>query len=444
MFQKYLKQALVLTLFFSFSCLHAIEKNTTNQDDNKQIQAKIQDSTEVKLKELEKLINDINTKINKKEKENELKKLLEQANQLTTVEKKEDAGLGKKFHTGVRQQSALNPNISVGGDFFSSISSSKSDFVNKSSNLSYGNNGFYLRELQLALVSPLDPFTRGKTFISFTRDAIYIEEAYMEWLNLPLKMNLKVGIFKPEFGALNRWHDHALHQFDRPKALVNIFSNVGLGGAGFTGNFLLPRLLWADASSFDAAIIRGGNDQSFTSQGKYNLQYVGHLKNYYDLNQSTYFEFTLSGVAGNNDPQEKYKTYVGDLGFSIRWVPAGRSKYRTIDWRTEFLYSKWEMPDRDVYSKGFYTSLQNKLNSRWWLSGRFDYSELPYDNDQSEWALTGCIDFWQSEFVYFRLQYQYSNRDFTNVINLAGPYPDDSTFTFHVCWAMGPDKHEKY
>ncbi len=447
MFRKYILFLIMLMILTSFSGWKAIAKGKADKNDVQQLKAKleqIKESQEMRLQELEKLVKEIKAKIEKKEQEDELKKLLEEATHLTTVERKETTGIGKRFHTGVRQQSALNPNISVGGDFIGSISTSKSSFINKPSNLSYGNNGFFLRELQLSLVSPLDPFTRGKTFISFTKEAIDIEEAYMEWLNLPLKMNLKVGIFKAEFGALNRWHDHALPQFDRPKALVNIFSNAGLGGAGFSGNFMLPRLLGADASSFDASIIRGGNDQSFTNQGKYNLLYAGHFKNYYDLSQSTYFEFTLSGVAGHNDPREMYKTYVGDLGFSVRWIPVGSSKYRTFDWRTEFLYSQWETTDGYINSKGFYTSLQNKLNARWWISGRFDYSELPYDNKQSEWAVTGCVDFWQSEFVYFRLQYQYSNRDFTDVINHAGPYPDESTFTFHVCWAMGPHKHEKY
>ena len=89
----------------------------------------------------------------------------------------------------------------------------------------------FLREVEVALEAPLDPFTRGKTFISISKDEISIEEAYMEWLNLPLKMNLKIGIFYAEFGPLNRYHDHALPQFDRPRALVNLFSNKGLGGA---------------------------------------------------------------------------------------------------------------------------------------------------------------------------------------------------------------------
>jgi len=294
------------------------------------------------------------------------------------------------------------------------------------------------------LIAPLDPFTRGKSFVSFTKNAMSIEEAYMEWLNLPLNLNLKTGIFYADFGMLNRYHDHALPQFDRPKALVNLFSNKALGGFGFSGNFLLPRLFFADASTFDLSFLRGGIGHSFTDQGKFNLIAVSKLKNFYDITQSTFFEWTLSGAAGKNDAAEKYMSYVGDLGITVKWAPVGRAKYRTVDWKTELLYSKRETPTGDVISKGFYSSLQNKLSARYWLSCRVGYSELPWDKNQYEWDLTACVDYWQSDFVFLRLQYQYSQREFDSYFDLQGPFPDEHTLLFHVCWAMGPHKHEAY
>ena len=404
---------------------------------------------ELKLQELEKLINDIKTKIEAKEQEDELQKLLEEATQLTTVERTEEQGVGHRFTSGQRQQQRLNPNISVSGDFFGGVSSSKESSVDKQSNISYGNNGFYFRELQVTMIAPLDPFTRGKTFVSFLQNEenkfeLDVEEAYMEWLNLPGRMNLKVGIFNAEYGLLNRYHDHALPQFDRPKALVDMFSNAPVGGFGFAGNFLLKPLLWSGSSTVDFSVVQGGGGHSFTDQGKYRLLYVGNMTNFYELTRDTYVEWRLGGVVGHNDPAEKYLSYVGNLGFTLKWVPIGSAKYRTLDWKTEFLFSRRNTPGNQIYSKGFYSSLQNKLNARWWISGRIGYSEMPYDNEQHEWDFTGCADFWQSEFVFFRMQYQYSLREFTDVINCPGPYPNDHSFIFHVCWAMGPHKHEAY
>jgi len=448
--QRTIIPLLVLLLFFIL-IPETYAQDTKRIDElEKELKALEQQLSETKqnhdilLKQLQEKISELEKAKRKEEQDDELKKLIEEANKLKAVEKKEETGVGKKFFSGERQQSGLNPNISVSGDFFGAISSSKSNFISQPSDVSYGNNRFELRELEVALVAPLDPFTRGKSFISVTQDEISIEEAYMEWLNLPANLNLKIGIFYTEFGTLNRYHDHALPQFDRPKVLVNMFSNGGLSGWGLAGNFLLPPVLFADASSFDVSLINGGNNHSFTSEGKFNLLSIGHFKNYYDITDNTYFEWSLSGAAGKNDASEKLWSYVGDLAFTVKWVPIGRSKYRTIDWKTELLFNRRETPSGNIFSRGFYTSLQNKLNARYWLSGRIGYSELPWDNQQHEWDFTTCLDIWQSEFVFFRFQYQYSIREFTSYLDYAGPFPDDHTFLFHTCWAMGPHKHEAY
>ncbi|UCE07674.1 MAG: hypothetical protein JSW07_06480 [bacterium] len=447
MFRRYTFLSIVTIFFFSFGCLSGIAQNKTGKNDLEQLKAdleKIKESHELKVKQLEKLINEIKEKIEKKEKEDELQKLLEEANQLSTKAKEEEITVSKRFHSGVRSQQALNPNISLGGDFFAGYSSSNRDFITDPGDISYGNRRFEMREIEVSLQAPLDPFTRGKSFISITKEEISIEEAYMEWLNLPLNMNLKAGIFYAEYGPLNRYHDHALPQFDRPRALVNYFSNAGLGGWGISLSFMLPTLLFADASNFDFAMINGGNDFSFTNEGKYNLLTVGQFKNYYDLSRDTYLEFRLSGAAGRNDPDEKYNSYIGSLGMILKWVPVGRSKYRTIDWKTEFLYGYYEELLKNIKSKGFYSSLQYKMNARFWLSGRIGYSELPYDNTQSEWDFTTCLDFWQSEFVFVRFQYQYNLRDIDNIKNYLGKLPNDHSFITQICWAMGPHKHEAY
>jgi hypothetical protein len=301
-----------------------------------------------------------------------------------------------------------------------------------------------MREVELALEAPLDPFTRGKTFISVTKNAISIEEAYMEWLNLPLNMNLKIGIFYPEFGPLNRYHDHALPQFDRPRALVNLFSNKCLEGTGLSSSFMLPEILFAGASSLDLTVIRGtktGDNFSFANTG---LLYIGQFRNYYDISQNSYFEIRLSGVTGENTSDGNYRSYVGSLGLTYKWAPIGREKYRTLDWKTELLYSYRNEITGAVKAIGFYSAVQNKLNARFWIGARIGYSELPYDNTQNEWDYSVNLDFWQSEFVFTRIQYQYNRRFRDMEMMPTSSVPDDHSIILQVCWAMGPHKHEAY
>jgi len=373
-----------------------------------------------------------------------LDQLLKEADMLADKEPEEDADAFKKFHSGARQQQGLNPNISVGGDFFGSVSNRDINILNEPGELSYGNNSFFLREIELALEAPLDPFTRGKTFMSISKESISIEEAYMEWLNLPLNMNLKLGIFYNEFGPLNRYHDHALPQFDRPRALVNIFSNKGMGGTGLSANFMLPELLFAHATSLDVSVVRGNETgEEFIFTGK-KLIYSGQFKNFYDISRNSYLEFRFSGAMGRNAFPGLNRSYLGSAGISYKWVPAGREKYRTFDWKTEILYCYYEQSGNNIKSIGAYSTIQNKLNARFWLGGRVGYSQLPYDSNMDEWDYTLNLDFWQSEFVFTRLQYQYNRRFIQNPVVPGPSIPDDHTLVIQICWAMGPHKHEAY
>ncbi len=403
------------------------------------------DSLVERLHRIEIELKEIKIRVFEKERQDELQRLIEQAGRLATQPAEQKLDVSKKYFSGVRQQQGLNPNISFGMDFFAGISSSKDQVISEPGIINYGNNGFHLREAQLSLIAPLDPFTRGKGFIAATPEGIEVDEVYIEWLNLPLHMNLKAGYFRPEFGLFNRYHDHALPQFDRPRALVNLFGLAGLYGMGIAGNFMLPTLLFSDASSLEIATINGGNNISFSDRYNSGLIVSGQFLNYYDLTSSSYLEFRLSGTGGkNNEPLLKYRSYIYSAGMAYKWTPTGREKYRSIDWRSEILYSIREYDAGRHKALGFYSSLQNKLSARFWISGRVGYSEVPYDPSQYEWDFTASFDFWQSEFVLTRLQYQYNNREMYFRRELYAPFPSEHSVIIQVSWAMGPHKHEAY
>ena len=403
-----------------------------------------QDSTNIRILELERQVSELNRVLLETQHEDEIEKLLEQAERMSGQEEEQTIDVSRKYFSGARRQQALNPNISFGVDFFGAKSSSNAASISEPGEIGYGNNGIYLREAQLALEAPLDPFSRGKGFICATPEGVTVDEAYLEWLNLPLNATLKAGYFKPEFGFLNRYHTHALPQFDRPHALTNLFGNEGLGGSGIETNFMLPALI-SHATSLDVSAIYGSSPQSFRSDSRHGMIFTGQLLNYYDLSVSSYLEVRLSGVAARNDhPGGINNTYVGSAGIAYKWSPVGREKYRTLEWKNEFLYSRQDHTGGSYRSIGFYSSLQNKLSARLWLSGRAGYSEIPYDPDQFEWDYSLAIDFWQSEFVFTRFQYQYNDRSIMARRDIQGPFPSEHSFVIQVVWAMGPHKHEAY
>lgn len=395
------------------------------------------------IKDLIERIEELEKKAMDKEQETELNKLLKEAQQLGSQEKKEKSDISKKFSSGVRQQQGLNPNISVLGDFFGSFSTQNSDALNEPSDYTHGSNGLHMRSLELSFVAPLDPYTRGKAFLDITPEGVAIEELYMELINLPLNMSLKGGVFFPEFGLLNRHHTHALPQFDRPRAPVNYFGLDGFNGMGAAFNIMLPTFLLADAASFDFSAINIFDNSSYASNKSVNMAYIGHLKNYYDLSDASYFEYTLSAIAGKNNISPSGNNYVGSFGLHYKWEPPGKAKYKSLDLKTEFYYSLFETPLGIIRNKGFYTIAHRKLNSRLWIGGRIGYAEVPGD-DGYEWDQTVNVDWWQSEFVFYRIQYQYSSRNNLNYQGNPTTLPSGHTITVQFSWAMGPHKHDAY
>jgi len=438
-------------LFLSLLIITGSGFSQQNRNRNRNKGRNLQNRQQVKkrtLTEIDSIVWDMEGYLNEKKQEDRLLELQKMAGAFGDKEKAEILDLNKKFHSGARRQQGLNPNISMGGDFFIGGSNSDDTYINSPSDKSYGNNGIYLRELELGLESALDPFSRGKAFISITEEAITIEEAYIELLNLPLGMNLRLGILNPEFGPLNRYHDHALPQFDRPRALVNYFGNGNFGGPGVAANFMLPKILGSDASSLEIAGIHGSAPDVFVSGSPWNIQGVGHFKNFYDIGKNTFFEFSLNSIVGQNPyslgRDDPLLSTVNSLGLVLKWVPAGRAKYRTFDWKSEIFYATYQMPEALITSKSFYSSIQNKLSARWWISGRVGMSEPLTNDDQYEWDYTLALDFWQSEFVFFRLQYQYNNRYLFTLGPENHEIPSDHSLIFQICWAMGPHKHEAY
>lgn len=400
------------------------------------------DSTKIDL--LIKRIEALEDIVLVQKKEDELKKLLDEADQLSNRSKKDEVDISKKFSSGIRQQQGLNPNISVLGDFFGSVSSIDDKPTTEPGDRTHGSNGLYMRSLELSFVAPLDPYARGKAFMDITEDGVSIEELYMELINLPLNMSVKAGVFFPEFGLLNRHHTHALPQFDRPRASVNYFGLDGFNGMGVSVNFLLPTLLFSDASSLDIATINIFDNYSYYSEESVNMAYVGHFKNYYDISDASYFEYTLSAMAGHSDLIDDNNTYMGSFGLHYKWEPPERSKYKSLDIKTELLYGYTETDAGIVRSKGFYSLFHNKLNTRVWIGGRVGYSEIPVDNTQYEWDYTFNVDFWQSEFVFYRIQYQYNDRHINSLPESGAEYRSNHTLVFQFSWAMGPHKHDAY
>ena len=118
----------------------------------------------------------------------------------------------QEFVGRARSLQALNPEITFTGDVYASIETENLDEDN-----------FFPRAFELSLASSLDPYTRAKITMTtwdpggtievfpdpagvYERaDAIFVvEEAYLEWVNLPGGIGIKAGRIFQQLGQFNR------------------------------------------------------------------------------------------------------------------------------------------------------------------------------------------------------------------------------------------------
>jgi hypothetical protein len=341
------------------------------------------------------------------------------------------------FTSSERKLSELNPELSILGDFLGRLNTPIPHFegvAGEEDEHASLNDGFEIQEVEISLQAPLDPYSIAKFFIGFHGEHVHVEEAYAEWPALPGNMQLRLGKFRTNFGVLNRWHPHAFPTFDQPLALANLFGEEGLSGIGGSITFLLPSL-WADYNELIIEVINGDNGRAFSGEGFETPVGIFHLKNYYDLSRATYLEVGLSGAAGENDPDQNDMTSIGGLDLALVWVPPGREKYRSLEWRTESFFEQRQTPGGRIDTFSMFSYVDAKISRRWNGGVRLDYMQDTLDRSQRTTGVAPFITYWQSEFVRLRLQY-------------TGLHTEESGWdhgiAFQSTFALGPHKHEKY
>lgn len=393
-----------------------------------------QDST--KIAELEKRIKVLESKLF----ESELEKLKSNAESLSN--KKQEDKKVKVFKSGQRSLQAINPEISLTGDAYGQFIPRDDYFV------SDNRTGAYFRTLGLHFQSNLDPFSFTKAAVEFTPEGVELGEAYITWANALPSLSITAGKFRQQFGVLNRWHVHALDQFDFPLALTTILGEEGLNQIGVSFDWLMPSLT-ADANSLTLQITNGQNEHLFSGELFSFPSILAHFKNYYDLSTNTYFEFGLTGMYGKNNivgmvnnvrvDEPSRKTILGGLDLSLVWEPVNRAHYKSLTWRTEFYYANKELiNNQSIEAWGGYSYLNYKLSELFDIGTRVDYTQ-PFEtgnNDKHIYQIAPYITWYQSHWVKLRLQYNYlSDTSFGQ---------DRNMLRLQFVWGAGPHKHDRY
>jgi hypothetical protein len=321
---------------------------------------------------------------------------------------------------GPRGANLLNPEISATGD----VQLVAHD----------GHPGFdaVAREFEFAFQSALDPYSNTKIFLAADEEGVSVEEGYIYWTGLPGRLRLDVGKFRQQVGDLNRWHSHALPETEYPLVYQRFLGEEGLAAVGLSLYTTLPFSLggatheiWLQGTTANSDPLVAGSNR---------LLLLGRLQNFWQLNRATYAQIGVTGLGGNNDPADLRSRVVG-LDFRLTYRPPEAGTRKDITFRAE----GYRMHAHDLGATtnryGTFLDLQARTSQRWVFGARYDYVEAPRGLEDTEWRIVPNITWWQSEFVYLRLEGEHRHADLEGKQN---------SLKLQAVWAMGPHKHETY
>jgi hypothetical protein len=324
---------------------------------------------------------------------------------------------------------ALNPDISVIGDFLGAAGhypTPPGSLVRQA-----GSQSLTMHESEVGFQAIIDPYARGDFFLSFGESGVDLEEGYITFTALPAGFVARVGKMRAAFGKVNAMHNHVLPWADRPLVNENLVGGEdGIDDAGFSIQRILPapkgifleatgQVFRGDTGEQTFFLPGGGRIQQtlFTATNKGDVSTVAHLRGYKDITESTNLDLGLSYARGHNELGSNFLTQLYGVDATVRWKPLRRSIYHSFVGRTELVWGQRQQPFAPVNafsapgeqrSFGMYASGDYQLGRRWFVGGRYDYSQRARNDSQLDRGASAILTYWPSEFSQIRGQYRFT------------------------------------
>ena len=270
-----------------------------------------------------------------------------------------------------------------------------------------------MRESELSLQAVVDPYARADFFLSFGQQGVNLEEGFVTFSSLPGGLLTKVGKMRSAFGKVDGLHTHGLSWADRPLVTMNLLGGEdGLSDAGVSVARLIPAgPLFLEATG---QVFRGeSGDGLFAASKRSDLSYVGHLRGYRDLSESTNIDMgtsfayghTAAGVVNAVDVGRFTSRLVG-LDATFRWRPLTQAIYHQFVGRGEFVWSRRDDFGGTQAARGFYVSGDYQFARRWFAGVRLDRSDRASNAQLTDAGQSAILTYKPSEFSLLRGQYR--------------------------------------
>ncbi len=295
---------------------------------------------------------------------------------------------------------SANPDIGVIGDF-------------RGMYHSYGIKNFdaYLSEAEFSFKSVVDPYARADFYYSVSQDPVSgefsgeIEEGFVTTTSLPAHLQLKAGRFKQMLGRVNTVHSHALQFINTPDAIVNFFGEEGLKGDGLSLSWLLPNhVFYQELTVETTQPVASG---VFRRSGTNNFLYLAHLKNYWDLTDNASLELGLTGITGVNALNKRTNMAAADITY--KWKPLRYNTYKSVTFQNEIFFNNEKIFFHTENTYGFYSLLNVQVGKRWFVSGRYDFTQFTFSKKAKLRSGTATLGWYATEFQKIEVEAKYTS-----------------------------------
>lgn len=329
---------------------------------------------------------------------------------------------------------SFNPDISINGDFLAAYSNREGGELD---------DEFLFREAEVGFSGAIDPYTKGDLIVTVGREdnefKADLEEAYITYLGLPYNLQMRFGEFRADFGKTNSVHRHAIPWVDYPYVIKRFFGDEGLSGTGAEVSWLVPNP-WNKYIALVYEVINNDNDTLFAGQQSDDFTHLIHLKTFNDLSPTSTLELGASfGTAPNTSGHGSNRSMIEGVDMTYRWKPKEAGLYRAFLWQTELLAAQADIIGGQESTWGMYSAAEYQFARRWKFGVRYDNTQLPFSSSLHERGYSAYLTFLQSEFLFWRLGYLITDRNFPVDGN-----KDEQQLFLQLNWTLGAHPAHKY
>jgi len=263
---------------------------------------------------------------------------------------------------------------------------------------------FQLQEAEASFQAVVDPYARADFFLGFSPEGVEIEEGFVTFNTLPGGLLMKAGKMYGQFGKVNTMHTHMTAWVDRPLVATEYFGEEGqFSDAGVSvSKLVLNPWVYLEATGE----LFGATGETFAGSKRSDLLYVGRLRAYRDVTDSTNLDVGTSVAYGPNEERDGAHTRLVGVDATWRYRPLRRAIYRRALARTELVWNRRDLAEGRASTFGMYASGEYQFARRWFGGVRYDYSQRPYDATLADRGGSVILTYWPSEFSQIRGQYR--------------------------------------